>query len=232
MSKYKLAVFDMAGTTVEEGGSVYRTLRESVENQGFSVDDEKLSQIAGMNKYEAISYLLPAPVADDRTLTDKIFADFKQRLDKIYQHDPSVTEKPGITELFGKLRNIGIRVALNTGYARAQADILIDRLQWKEHIDDSITSDEVAHGRPYPDMIYALMNRAGVEHSAKVIKVGDTVNDVREGRQAECGLVVAVLGGAHDKATLKNEVPDLILEKTSDLLKHLPVSRANPRADP
>lgn len=221
MQTFKLAVFDMAGTTVEEGGSVYRTIRESVENQGFLVDDHKLSQIAGMNKYEAISYLLPGAVANDRVLTDKIFDDFKQRLDRIYLNDPSIMEKPGVTELFGKLRNRGIRVALNTGYARAQANLLINRLQWSEHIDDSITSDEVAHGRPYPDMIYALMKRAGVEHNAEVIKVGDTVNDVREGRQAVCGLVVAVLGGAHDKATLKNESPDLILEKTSDLLKHL-----------
>lgn len=225
METCKLAVFDMAGTTVEEGGSVYRTLKESVVDHGFPVSADQLSQIAGMNKYEAITYLLPDDAAGDQALTDKIFEDFKQRLNQIYLHDPSVTEKPGISELFERLREMDIRVALNTGYARPQADILIDRLHWRDLIGDSITSDEVAHGRPHADMIHALMERAGVEDSAAVVKVGDTVNDVLEGRRAECGLVVAVLGGAHDEATLKDVGPDLILPKTSDLLDHLPVSR-------
>lgn len=228
MSEYKLAVFDMAGTTVEEGGSVYRTLKESVVDQGFPVTDEKLSQIAGMNKYEAITYLLPESAAGDKQLTDAIFEDFKQRLDQIYLEDPSVTEKPGISTLFEKLQEMGIRVALNTGYARPQANILIERLDWGKRIDDSITSDEVAHGRPQPDMIHALMKRAGVKHSSEVIKVGDTVNDVREGRKAECGLVVAVLGGAHDEATLKAYEPDVILDNTADLVAYLMASKANP----
>lgn len=217
----------MAGTTVEEGGSVYRTLKESVVDHGFSVSADQLSQIAGMNKYEAITHLLPDEAAGDRALTDKIFEDFKQRLNQIYLHDPSVTEKPGITELFEKLREMGIRVALNTGYARPQADILIDRLHWRELIGDSITSDEVAHGRPYPDMIHALMKRAGVERSSEVIKVGDTVNDVLEGKEAQCGLVVAVLGGAHDEATLKAYEPDVILDNTADLVTYLMASNAN-----
>jgi len=219
MSSYRLAVFDMAGTTVEEGGSVYRTLKESVVDQGFVVTDEKLSQIAGMNKYEAITYLLPDIAASDKSLTDKIFKEFKRRLDQIYLSDPSVTEKPGVTALFNKLREKGIRVALNTGYARPQAEILINRLQWHDHIDDSITSDEVAKGRPHTDMIHALMERASISDSKQVIKVGDTINDVNEGRNANCGLVVGVLGGAHDSEKLADA--DIILDKIADLPQYL-----------
>jgi len=219
MSTFKLAIFDMAGTTVEEGGAVYRTLKESVEKHDFPVSPEKLSQIAGMNKYEAIHYLLPEPVAGDQALIDTIFEDFKNRLDQIYLHDPFVSEKPGVTQLFEKLRKKGIRVALNTGYARAQATILIDRLQWHEHIDDSITSDEVDRGRPHTDMIFALMKRANIHDCQKVVKVGDTINDIQEGLNANCGLVVGVLGGAHNEEQLSEA--NLILDEIATLSTHL-----------
>ncbi len=217
MNNFKLAVFDMAGTTVEEGGSVYRVLKESIEQEGYAAPQDKISQIAGMSKYEAIKFILPKDDAADDKIVGKIFKAFSQKLNEIYLNDPSVQEKPGISSLFTALRDKGILIALNTGYSRTQADILIEKLKWQELIDYSVTSDEVERGRPHPDMIQLLMKKTGIREAGTIIKVGDTVNDILEGKNAGCGMTVGVEGGAHTKTQMEEAGAEKVLRQTSDL---------------
>jgi phosphoglycolate phosphatase-like HAD superfamily hydrolase len=69
-------------------------------------------------------------------------------------------------------------------------------------LDASVMSDEVARGRPHPDMIRLLMGRLGVADAAHVAKVGDTPADLEEGAGAGCGLVIGVTTGAHSREQL------------------------------
>jgi phosphonoacetaldehyde hydrolase len=50
--------------------------------------------------------------------------------------------------------------------------------------DHLVASDEVAAGRPAPDMIRYLMAKAQVTDPSCVVKVGDTPVDIAEGRNA------------------------------------------------
>jgi beta-phosphoglucomutase-like phosphatase (HAD superfamily) len=86
-----------------------------------------------------------------------------------------------------------VRVALDTGFDRAIVDAIIDRLDWRDAVDDSIASDEVERGRPAPDMIRALMKRAGLTDPSRVAKLGDSVSDIDEGLNAGCGFVGAIV---------------------------------------
>ena len=63
-------------------------------------------------------------------------------------------------------------------------------------LDAYVSAYEVAEGRPYPYMIHRLMERVGVMDVRRVCKVGDSVRDMEEGRNAGCGLVVGVTSGA------------------------------------
>jgi phosphoglycolate phosphatase-like HAD superfamily hydrolase len=83
---------------------------------------------------------------------------------------------------------------------------------WDGLVDDSIASDEVPAGRPFPHMIRTLMERAGIAHPAHVMKVGDTTVDIEEGRQAECGLVISVTTGANTREELADLTPDHIID--------------------
>jgi phosphoglycolate phosphatase-like HAD superfamily hydrolase len=75
----------------------------------------------------------------------------------------------------------------------------------------------VEQGRPAPDMIRALMTACGVRDAARVIKVGDTEVDIREGRAAGCGLVAAVTTGAYTRAELLVHQPDAVLDSLHEL---------------
>ena len=73
-----------------------------------------------------------------------------------------------------------------------------------ELIDMYISSEEVKYGRPYPYMIYHLMEKCGIQNPKSVIKFGDTKNDILEGLNAQCLASVGVLSGA-DEETHLNE---------------------------
>ena len=56
----ELAIFDMAGTTIDDRDEVYRVLREATERHGARYSDEVFQQWMGTEKRWAIENLLPA----------------------------------------------------------------------------------------------------------------------------------------------------------------------------
>ncbi|GAC1526228.1 MAG: hypothetical protein NVS3B15_01980 [Sediminibacterium sp.] len=113
----------------------------------------------------------------------------------------------------------GIKVALDTGFTRVITTPILRRLEWETHplINAVICSDEVPEGRPHPYMIEALMQQTGVSNAKNVVKVGDTQVDVQEGRNAGCGLVVAVTTGAYTRKQLEAYQPDHIIDSLQEL---------------
>ena len=192
----ELVVFDMAGTTVHDGAAVRVCLRAALAEAGVEADAAAVDAVMGLPKPESIRILLDrygssAPI-------DPIHDDFTRRMKAFYATDPAVREIPGATAAFAALRRAGVKVALDTGFFRPVADVLLGRLGWRAPgaIDGDVTSDEVARGRPHPDMILHLMARLGVTDASRVAKVGDTQADVEEGTNAGCGLAVGVLTGS------------------------------------
>jgi phosphoglycolate phosphatase-like HAD superfamily hydrolase len=109
-------------------------------------------------------------------MIDEIYNDFIEEMVEFYEYSPEVMPAPGAEELFQQLKEMSITVALNTGFPKNIADVIVHRFQWNEKglIDDYIASDEVKMGRPYPFMIEQLMYRAGIDDPLMVAKVGDT----------------------------------------------------------
>ena len=227
MSAIELCVFDMAGTTVDEGNLVYKTVRDAINARGHSVSLAScLEHGGGKEKRQAIRDVLAGEaVVDSEHLDDEsdvIFADFKSRLAQAYDHN-SVRAFAGMDELFVRLRDSGIKVVLDTGYNRMTAEKILDIVGWQvgRDIDGLVSADDVEHGRPAADMILLAMDMAGVRDARKVLKAGDSVIDIEEGQNAGCGLSVGVLTGAQDEAQLRRAEPDYVLEKLTDLAKIL-----------
>jgi phosphonatase-like hydrolase len=126
---------------------------------------------------------------------------------------------PGAEDIFLFLKEKGVKVALNTGFSRNIADVIVNRLQWKDRglIDDYIGSDEVPEGRPSADMIKALKKRLGISKESEVMKIGDTAVDVLEGRAAGCTYIVAVTTGAAAKEELEEHQPTHIIHHLNQI---------------
>lgn len=217
----ELVVFDMAGTTVSEGGAVYKALRDTLAANGLEVDAAAIHQVKGTDKREALRVLIEqSPLRDELLPGLKVIhEDFVERLLAFYQKDSDITEFPGTSEAFRRLKAAGIKVALNTGFSRDIAQILIDRLGWQREglIDASITSDEVKAGRPHPFMIRALMARLSVGNASCIAKVGDAPADLWEGKNAGCGLVIGVTGGSSTREQLEQHPHDHLIGTVAEL---------------
>ncbi len=217
----ELVVFDMAGTTVSEGGAVYQTLRDTLSANGLEVSDASLHQVKGTDKREALRTLIKQSSKCDVLLSglDAIHEDFVERMLKFYRTSPSVCEMPGASKTFQKLSNNGIKVALNTGFSRDIAQTLIDRLGWERQglIHASVTSDEVELGRPHPFMIRKLMQQTGVTDPQRVAKVGDAPADLLEGEIANCGLVIGVTQGSSTIEQLQDFPHDFLIGTIAEL---------------
>ena len=217
----ELVVFDMAGTTVAEGGAVYQCLRDTLAANGLEIPADALHEVKGMDKREALRILIENSAMRDQLFPglDAIHEDFIERMIDFYRNDLTVTEMPGASETFRRLHLAGVKVALNTGFSREIVDALLERLGWanSDLIDATVASDEVEHGRPHPDMIRRLMFKLGVTNPQRIAKVGDTPADLLEGRNAGCGLVVGVTEGSSTREQLEKFPHDHLIKTVSQL---------------
>jgi phosphonatase-like hydrolase len=217
----KLVVFDMAGTTIDEDNVVYKTLQQSIELAGFPCSLEQvLAEGAGREKYQAIQQILQVfHHVDDETVYKTIFADFVIRLSAAYQH-LQVQPMPGALELFHQLRNHNCKVVLNTGYNITTAQTLLHKLGWKESVDYDalITASDVSNSRPAPDMIQLAFQKFQLTNGNETVKVGDSVIDIEEGRNAGCRLCIGITTGAHTREQLLSAHPDAIIDNLLQLI--------------
>src|SRR5258708_39756491 len=114
--KIELVVFDMAGAPVQDEDSVNRCLREALEGAGLTVSAAAVNEVMGLPKPEALRALIQRSALRERFegRVAEIHADFVRRMFRFYQSDPSVREISGTSETFRRLRQAGIKVALNT----------------------------------------------------------------------------------------------------------------------
>ena len=210
----------MAGTTVTDDDAVAVAFQKAFLQHGVMISAEEIKPLMGFKKIYAIEKVLEMNgVKYDSELVENIHDDFVNEMIDHYQTSPEVKPAPGAEELLMWLKEKEIRVALNTGFPKEIADVIVGRFQWMEKnlVDEYIASDEVEQGRPFPYMIEQLMRSGGITDSKDVVKVGDTEVDINEGRNAGCGLVVAVTSGAFTRAQLQQYHPDHVIDKLSEL---------------
>lgn len=218
----KMVVFDMAGTTVNEDNVVYKTVLKAINDRGYDFTlEEVLKEGAGKEKLQAIKSVLALRGITDEILSQEIFTQFNVQLGHAYKTMP-VTEQPNATHVFKVLRERGIFVVLNTGYNRAVATALVEKIGWQlgRDIDALVTASDVSQNRPLPDMIWYAMRQLGITNAVDVVKVGDSVIDIEEGKNAGCGITIGITTGAQTRTQLLAGEPTAIID---DLLELLPV---------
>ncbi|MDB5808973.1 MAG: family hydrolase [Betaproteobacteria bacterium] len=218
MNDIALAVFDMAGTTIEDSGQVPEAFTTVLGRHGIAVSDEALRAVRGASKRDAIRHFVAAGHQHDvDALTDKIYIDFRDYLASLF-NSGGVKPMPGAASAFEWLRKKGVKIALNTGFDRPTTDLIIDAVGWRDGVADAIIcGDDVALGRPAPYLIFHSMEATGVTNVNQVMCVGDTVLDLQAGRNAGVRYVIGVLSGAHRQAQLEKEPHTHLIESVAAL---------------
>jgi phosphonatase-like hydrolase len=223
----RLAVFDMAGTTIQDTGVVPLAFDAALASQGLSATAEELDAIRGAGKRDAIRQLVQARRGDvdlDRH-AEAAYDAFRGELDRRFRAG-GARPVAGAVEVFEWLRRRGVAIVLNTGFDRDTQALVLSAVGWdqgegngrrKGVADALVCGDDVAQGRPAPYMIFRAMERTGITSVAEVLNIGDTVLDIQSGRNAGCGVNVAVCSGAHSRDKLAREGGAHLIEDVSQL---------------
>lgn len=209
-----LAVFDIAGTTVKDDDFVAKAIHNAFEKKNIPLRNIDLGPLMGYPKPIAIRIILEHQgIAANPNLVQTIHDDFVNEMLTFYKTSPEVEPLPGAEDIFRYLKQRGALIALNTGFSRNIAETIVTRLEWIERglVDAYIGSDEVANGRPHSDMIVELKKRLNLSPDAVVMKVGDTIVDIEEGKGASCKFNVGITTGASTSAELETHHPTHII---------------------
>ncbi|TFH17195.1 HAD family hydrolase, partial [Candidatus Bathyarchaeota archaeon] len=206
MSRIKLVVFDMAGTTVDDEVDglplVLKSYDDALRSHGVEVPMEALNAQRGRDKWTVIKELGG----------DKAEAIYSAFIGVLSQNITKVREVEGTADTFRFLREHGVRVVASTGFPVEIAEPMIEHLGWlrNELIDGWVCSEQVGASRPDPAMIVSSMKKYGVSDPRAVIKVDDTVKGIEEGVNAGV-YTVGVLTGTQSIQQLSAAGPDTIL---------------------
>jgi phosphonatase-like hydrolase len=219
----RMIVFDMAGTTVNENNVVYKTLHKTLQVAGYDFTLEQvLTEGAGKEKLQAVKDIIRSghnqdPLDD--AIASLIYQKFIALLTEAYD-TLDISPQAGAAELFSSLRERSVYSVLNTGYDLKTALQIMTKLDWIEgrDVDKLVTASHVKHNRPKPDMIYYAMHQLGVDQANEVVKVGDSIIDVEEGKNAGCLFTVGITTGAHTRAQLESAQPDFVVDNLLELL--------------
>ncbi|MBI2827579.1 MAG: phosphonoacetaldehyde hydrolase [Planctomycetia bacterium] len=199
----RLVVFDWAGTTVDHGCfapvqpfvealaafQIPITLDEARAPMGLGKRDHlrtilEMSRVSGL--WSAVHGRSWTEKDFDRVYNEQFIP---RQLESVRRHSRLV---PGLLDCVNWLRGRGIKIGTSTGYFAEAAQLTYREAAAQGYVPDhNVSPGEVPAGRPAPWMIYRNMEALGVYPAAAVLKVGDTVPDIEEGRNA-CAWSVGV----------------------------------------
>lgn len=207
--KIEAVIFDWAGTTVDYGCFAPVQAFVSVfENAGITPAMREVREPMGMLKWDHIRTMLEMPRI--KTEWKKIYgrdpedgdADhlYKQFQPALFRILPEYTApKPYVKMVVDALREKEIKIGSTTGYTDSMMEVVVPGAKAQGYAPDCWYSPDATHGmgRPFPYMIFKNMEELQVSSVEGVIKVGDTISDIREGKNAGV-FTVGVLEGSSE----------------------------------
>ena len=235
-----LAMFDMAATTVDDTIAgrplVLQSFAESFAAAQVDVPWDVLNAQRGKDKLEVFRTLLashgrvPGETLEQRAQI--LLHDFTARL---LRNVTRLREMPGATAAFTALKQHGIFVALGSGFPLEVTTAIAQHCGWTTAgLVDYVTCGEAAgQGRPHPHMINRALQAAGLLplHTPidcpvpgfayqRVLKIGDTVQDVAEGLHVGA-LTIAVASGTQSVDLLAQAGAAAVLPSVAALPEYL-----------
>lgn len=205
--RIQAVIFDWAGTVIDFGCfAPMHAFLQTFESAGVPITIREAREPMGMLKWDHIQAILRMDRVKKEWETkygaepsdkdvDRLYAGFESTLMKSLK---SFTDPiPGAVETVERLRASGLRIGSTTGYTKAMMEVIVPEAKRKGYSPDyMVASDELKSGRPYPYMIFQNMTELGVFPPDSVVKVGDTVSDIQEGKNAGVWTVAVIMGSS------------------------------------
>ena len=197
-NKITLLVCDMAGTVINERGIIYSSIKNTLNQLGFWTTEDDMKYWYGRDKTEVMREVITKQISKNADVPAEVRVKQAEQnlimeLEKSYFDNGKIDLiDNNLLDMFDNLRINGVKIALNTGYPVRLQEKIVDLFGLQNKVDAYISSEQVRMGRPAPYMIHHLMEECDIPSVTNVAKIGDTINDMQEGKNAGCGLTIGV----------------------------------------
>lgn len=226
----KTIIFDWAGTTVDFGCMApVIAFKKAFAEKGITLTLDEIREPMGKLKREHIKILLDLPSVQEQWLsnyhqlpqdvdTEEIYERFEAYLFEDLAEYSKL--KPETAEVIQQLQAHGFNIGSTTGYTSEMMNVVSKAAKEAGYSPDfMITPDAVGNlGRPYPYMIYQNMQYFKNLSVEEVVKVGDTIADIQEGKNAGV-FTIAVVEGSSEMGLSLEEYTNLSATEKEHMVK-------------
>lgn len=173
---YKAVVFDMDGVLIDTEKIYRQSWKKNAATIGMSEDEMEIwcDWIAGGNT-ESNARLFKSIRGEDFD-----YLAFRQRtMDLFNEHVAKygIDIKPNVEDTLKFLKEKGIKIAVATSTSRDRAMQRLESVHIAEYFDEMVCGDEIAKGKPDPDIYYRACEKLGIEPEMAVA-VEDSLNGI------------------------------------------------------
>ena len=159
---------------------------------------------AGHALYRVLSGIVP-----DLEREEVVVETVRMLTDLAVECAPLIRPIGDLKALMTRLREEGLAIGMVTADTRASAEKFLEVFGLTAYFDYVGADDGTVRAKPHPEHMRRFSEKTGVPPES-VAMVGDTLTDMRFGRNADAGKVIGVLSGAGEYGALK-EMADIIV---------------------
>lgn len=183
----KLIIFDMDGTLVNSSLTIANAINYVRQNLGFdAMEQEDILRRVNDHTINPAQHFYHAKAFD---------ADHERWFSEYYtkNHESELVLYDGIRELLGSLKERGHTLGVATNAYRGSTIESLTHLEVHHLFDGIACYDDVAQGKPHPDMLHKLLDE--LEHSShESLFIGDGPRDEMASRRAEIDYIMVDWG--------------------------------------
>lgn len=214
--KIEAVILDWSGTTIDYGCfAPVQAFLEAFHEFGVDPTARETRKPMGMLKRDHLSAMLAMPRIREKWKdahgrnpdagdVENLYRAFEAKLFRIL---PDYSRpKPDTLETVRELRAREIKIGSTTGFTSRMMEIVAPAAQGYGYAPDLWISPDSTenYGRPYPYMIFKNLQALKVASVKQAVKVGDTVADVLEGKNAGV-ITVSVIEGSSEMGLSEEE---------------------------
>jgi pyrophosphatase PpaX len=210
MPALRTVLFDLDGTLIDSVQLILDSYHHTLAAHGLPPRTDA-EWLAGIGTPLTAQF---ADWKDSADLLDALIATYREY--NLKHHDRMVTVYPGVVDVVQALKQDGIATGLVTSKNRSGAVRGLALARLESLMDVLVCADEVDNPKPHPEPVEKAVRLLGAD-PATTVYVGDSIHDMRSGREAGVR-TAAVLWGPFGRSHLEGARPDYWLEKPVDLL--------------
>lgn len=209
MKRYSAVIFDWDGTVMDSTHTIVTAIQNACADLSLPVPTRNdASWVIGLSLESALYRCVP-------TLSASQYPLFIERYrHHFFSRDPEMVLFDGVEQVFSDLKTRQVLLGVATGKSRVGLDRVLNERQMHGIFSATRCADE-SMGKPHPAMLFELMEELSLQPE-QVLMVGDTTHDVHMASAAGVDSM-AVTYGAHDKQTLLQAQPTVMVSTVRDM---------------